>query len=71
MTRFYNDPELPMEPPERQVDGVLVCCECEETIPGDTHYYEVDGKIYCEDCMQDHIHTAPYAIELNPFGGED
>ena len=31
----YNDPEPPVEPPEPKVDGVLQCCECEETIPGD------------------------------------
>ena len=34
MSRYY-EPELPLEPPEPEVDGVLTCCECEEVIPGD------------------------------------
>ena len=59
----YNDPEPPVEPPEQKVDGALTCCECEEVIPGDEWYYEVDGNYYCESCMQDHRHVAPFSGE--------
>ena len=59
----YNDPEPPVEPPEPKVDGILQCCECEETIPGDEWYYEINGNYYCESCMQDHRHVAPFYNE--------
>ena len=57
------EPERPLEPSEQKVDGVFTCCECEETIPGDEWYFEVDGKYYCERCMEDHKHLAPFREE--------
>lgn len=63
MKHHYNDPERPLEPTEQKVDGALVCCECEETIPGDTWYFEVDGSYYCEECMETHKHVAPFRGE--------
>lgn len=57
------DPERSLEPPEPKVDGTLQCCECEETIPGDSYYFEVNGLYFCEECMKEHRHTAPYADE--------
>lgn len=63
MSHYYKDPELPIDPPEPKVDGVLTCCDCEEIIPGGEDYYEVDGNYYCEACMQNHIRVAPYAEE--------
>lgn len=60
---LYNIPERPLEPPEPEIDGALTCCDCEEVIPGDTWYFEVDGKYYCEQCMEDHKHSAPYREE--------
>ena len=62
MSRYY-EPELPLEPPESEVDGVLTCCECEEVIPGDEWYFEVNGNYYCERCMEDHKHLAPFRGE--------
>ena len=35
------DPERSLEPPEPKVDGALQCCECEETIPGDSYYFDI------------------------------
>lgn len=50
---------------DEEVDGALTCCECEETIPGDTYYFEVDGKYYCEECMiSSHRHIAPFKGEM-------
>ena len=63
MSYYYNNPEPPIDPPEPKVDGVLICCDCEETIPGDEYYYEVDGNYYCESCMQNHRHLAPFRDE--------
>lgn len=63
MNHYYNDPERPVEPPEREVDGVLQCCECEETIPGDSYYFDIDGMYFCEECMREHRHIAPYNNE--------
>ena len=48
---------------DQKVDGVLVCCECEEVIAGDTWYFEVDGNYYCEECMEAHKHIAPFREE--------
>lgn len=60
-----NIPERDLEPLDEEVDGALVCCECEETIPGDTYYFEVDGKYYCEECMiSSHRHIAPFKGEM-------
>lgn len=59
----YNDPELPVEPPETKVDGALQCCECEETIPGDSYYFDINGMYFCEECMKEHRHIAPYTNE--------
>lgn len=63
MRRFYNDPEPPVEPPERKVDGALQCCECEKMIPGDSYYFDIDGMYFCEECMKEHRHIAPYINE--------
>lgn len=63
MSYPYYEPERPLEPAEQEVDGALVCCECEETIPGDAWYFEVGGQYYCEDCMNDHKHLAPFKGE--------
>lgn len=57
------EPERPVEPREEKVDGVLVCCECGEVIPGDEYYFELDGAYYCESCMDDHKHVAPFRGE--------
>lgn len=59
----YRDPESPVEPPEPKVDGALQCCECEETIPGDSYYFDINGMYFCEECMREHRHIAPYADE--------
>lgn len=63
MRHYFNDPEQPVDPPERKVDGALTCCECEETIPGDDWYFEIDGYCYCEACMEQHKHVAPFRGE--------
>lgn len=63
MRHYFNDPEQPVDPPERKVDGALTCCECEETIPGDDWYFEIDGDYYCEACMERHKHVAPFRGE--------
>ena len=62
-SHHYNDPEPPVEPPEPEVDGALQCCECEETIPGDSYYFDIDGMYFCEECMKEHRHIAPYLNE--------
>lgn len=48
---------------EYKVDGELHCSICGQLIPGGEWFYEVDGKAYCEDCMDDCKHTAPYRGE--------
>lgn len=60
---WWHEPERPVEPPEAKVDGVLTCCECEETIPGDAPYFDIRGEYYCEECMEGHKHYAPYKGE--------
>ena len=62
-SHHYNDPEPPVEPPEPEVDGALQCCECEETIPGDSYYFDINGMYFCEGCMKEHRHIAPYTNE--------
>ena len=57
------DPERSLEPPEPKVDGALQCCECEETIPGDSYYFDINGMYFCEECMKEHRHIAPYGNE--------
>ena len=37
---------------ERRLAMYPVCDCCKEHITDDT-YYEIDGKIYCEDCLND------------------
>lgn len=56
-------PELPLEPPEPEVDGVHVCAECKETIPGGETCYHVGDDYYCETCMSEFRTTAPYKGE--------
>lgn len=31
----------------------LKCSECDQII--DTHYYEINNKIYCENCMKENF----------------
>lgn len=62
-----NYPELPLEPPERPIDGAYTCCCCDEVIPGDEWYFEVNGEYYCESCMEDMKHVAPYREEVADY----
>lgn len=36
---------------EEQESRYPVCCECDRTIAD--WYYEIEGNIFCEDCMKD------------------
>lgn len=58
--------EPPLEPPEPNIDGVWVCEDCEEVIPGDCIAFEVDGKYYCETCMDERRHYAPFKADYDP-----
>ena len=37
---------------EQEQTGIK-CCRCEEFIPADERYFEIDGNAYCVDCMDD------------------
>ena len=54
MASLYEDPDF-MEKMEQEepYDG-LRCDECGELI--DYYYYVVDDQIYCQDCMDRHLH---------------
>ena len=36
---------------ERKLSSRPVCSYCENHIQDD-HYYEIDGKLYCPDCLE-------------------
>lgn len=38
----------------------IFCTDCGERIEQDDPYWEIDGKCYCEDCLDDHKHYADY-----------
>ncbi len=40
---------------DEELEKLPKCCECGEPIQTDT-YYEFDGDLYCEDCMDNHRH---------------
>lgn len=64
---YYREPERPLELPEPEVDGILVCEECEEVIPGGDPYFEIEGHAYCECCARYRFgHTAPYREDYAP-----
>lgn len=37
---------------EELLEGLPVCCCCGNHIQDD-YYYDIDGEIYCEKCMED------------------
>ena len=40
---------------EAELAKLPKCCECGEPIQTDC-YFEIDGDLYCEDCMDNHRH---------------
>ena len=63
----YYEPERSLEPPEPEVDGILMCTMCEEIIPGGDPYFEIGGCVYCECCARDRFErTAPYREDYAP-----
>lgn len=44
---YRHDMEL-----EEQLEKMPVCCACGEHIQTE-YLYDVDGDLYCEDCMND------------------
>lgn len=34
-------------------EPTLICCECYQTIGANEKYYEIDGNIYCDECIDD------------------
>ena len=51
MTYMTMDPERDADRDATITEPVPVCCECGEEIIGDD-IYQIDGDIYCEDCMR-------------------
>lgn len=51
------------EQSSHKVDGALVCCECEQVIPGGEFYYELPAGFICRECMDTHEHVAPFRGE--------
>jgi formylmethanofuran dehydrogenase subunit E len=37
---------------EEELQKLPICCECGEPIQSD-YLYEIDGELYCEDCMNE------------------
>ena len=67
MSYYRYEPERSLEPPEPEVDGILVCAECEEIIPGGDPYFEIAGRAYCESCARYRFErTAPYREDYAP-----
>lgn len=61
------EPERSLEPPGPEVDGILVCEECEEIIPGGDPYFEINNCAYCECCARYRFErTAPYREDYAP-----
>ena len=46
---FYRDYE---EEQEKELEKLPVCSVCEEPIQ-DEFYFDIDGEIFCEDCLID------------------
>lgn len=54
MTYMTMDPERDADRDATITDPVPICCECGNEIMDD-EIYDVDGTIYCEDCIREHF----------------
>lgn len=48
-----RDAETYAEEMEDRISELPVCCECGEHIQDDC-YYDIEGQIYCESCLDKH-----------------
>lgn len=39
---------------ERRLSELPVCCYCENPIQ-DEHYYEINGEMFCPDCLENYF----------------
>ena len=46
----YRDVELEMKLAQNPI-----CCECGEYVNDDS-YYDIEGNVYCPDCIDNHRH---------------
>ena len=44
-----------LEPPDYESKAVYKCSYCDGGIYEDEEYYEITGKIYCKDCLEDNF----------------
>lgn len=51
---WTDDPERDADRHDQErIYDLPVCCECGQPIQDD-NYYEVEGNVYCNDCMSGH-----------------
>ena len=47
---------------QAELDKLPKCCECGEPIQTE-FFYEIDGDLYCPECMDDHKKWIDYFID--------
>lgn len=53
-----------LEPPDYESRALYKCSYCEGGIYEDEEYYEIIGKIYCKDCLDDNFKKYAYYEEF-------
>jgi len=54
-----------LEPPKIKKEYVYKCDICDEEIFEGDSYYEIDGLIYCPDCMEMHFKLTAIRTDMD------
>ena len=60
MEHWQNELDKWLTTPPEEQESKLVCADCGNEIYPDEKFYNINGRIYCEDCIEDY---AEYATE--------
>ncbi len=53
-----------LEPPDYENQAVFRCCYCECSFFEGDDYYDIQGKPYCEDCLNDNFRKTAEKYEF-------
>lgn len=66
MLENLNDSSC-LEPPKYSKDYVYRCDICDEEIFEGDECYEIDGLIYCPDCMEMHFKVIAISMDIGGY----
>ena len=49
------DDRVWLEPPDYETNAIFKCDYCYEGIYEGDSYYEIEGEVYCKDCLDDNF----------------